>query len=84
LRLRGIDTAEMYTQAGRRARDFVVQVLADAPVVVISTRRTDGYGRSLADVKYLESEHDPHVILAQGTYLNGQLLREKLATRYLG
>ena len=46
-------------------------------------RGIDTYGRYLADVKYLPTEADPAAILAQGTYLNGRLLREKLATRYL-
>ena len=82
--MRGIDTAELYTQAGREARAFVEQALADAPTVVVSTRRTDSYGRYLADVKYLAGEARPAAILERGTYLNGQLLREKLARRHLG
>ena len=84
LRLRGIDTAELYKDAGRHARDFVEHALADAPTVLISTRRTDAYGRYLADVKYLPGVSDPAAILERGTYLNGQLLKEGLATQYLG
>lgn len=53
LRLRGIDTPELYTRAGRQARNFVERALTDSPAVVISTSRTDTYGRYLADVKYL-------------------------------
>ena len=36
-----------------------------------------------SDVKYLAGERDPHLILAHGTYLNGRLLNEGLAVRYL-
>jgi hypothetical protein len=34
-------------------------------------------------VRYLAEEADPHVILSEGTYLNGRLLSEGLAVRYL-
>lgn len=84
LRLCGIDTPELYTRAGRQARDFVERALTDSPAVVISTSRTDTYGRYLADVKYLRHEASSTLILAKGIYLNAQLLREKLATHYLG
>ena len=83
LRLRGIDTAELYTQGGRQARTFVEETLAPCPIVVIATRRTDTYGRYLADVKYKAGTSDPSLILDQGTYLNGQLLKHRLASRYL-
>jgi micrococcal nuclease len=83
LRLRGIDTAELYTEAGRQARTFVEDTLANCPVVVIATRRTDTYGRYLADVKYKTGASDPEQILQQGTYLNRQLLKQSLASRYL-
>lgn len=83
LRLRGIDTDELYTQTGQRARDFVEEAVADAHVV-IATRKTDIYGRYLADVHYLPGCAEPATILGDGVYLNGQLLREGLAVRYLG
>ena len=83
LRLRGVDTSELYTQKGEQARRFVEAELATCPAVVIATRRTDTYGRFLADVKYLAGQADPRTILAQGTYLNGRLLKEGLAVRYL-
>ena len=83
LRLRGIDTPEVYTQAGRRAKDVVISVLAQVDFVVIATRRTDIYGRYLADVKYLPGA-EPQTVLERGTYLNRQLLDEDLARRYEG
>ena len=83
LRLRGIDTAELYTQAGREAKAYVEQALADGPAVVIATHRTDTYGRYLADVQYLAGVADPTRILKRGRYLNGELLSAGLADRYL-
>ncbi len=50
---------------------------------MITTRRTDTYGRYLADVKYLAGASDAEQILDQGEYLNGQLLKQRLASRYL-
>ena len=83
LRLRGIDCPEPYTQAGQQAAAFVRQALPSASLVVITTRRTDIYGRYLADLKYLPGATDPRAVLADGTYLNRQLLDESLAVRYL-
>lgn len=83
LRLRGIDTPELYTQAGEQARQFVARALADAGTIVITTRRTDIYGRFLADVKYLPGATDPHRVLRDGIYLNRQLLELELAVRYM-
>jgi hypothetical protein len=83
LRLRGLDTAELYTQAGERARRFVTEAL-DGAAVVITTRRTDLYGRYLGDVKYLRHATDPQHVLRDGTFLNRQLLDRGLAQRYEG
>jgi micrococcal nuclease len=83
LRLRGIDTPELYTSRGRTARSFVEDAIAQVDFVVITTWRTDSYGRYLADVKYLLGEPDPQVVLSKGVYLNRALLQEELAERYL-
>ena len=83
LRLRGIDTPERGFTAGQRARDYVVEALTDAGEVVVSTTRTDRYGRYVADVFYLPGETDPWVVLSEGVYLNRRLLEERLARRYL-
>jgi endonuclease YncB( thermonuclease family) len=84
LRLRGIDTPELDTHAGRRAKDAVNEWLAEATTIVIRTQRTDAYGRYLADVKYLPGESDPAIVLSEGIYLNRELLDEGLARRYVG
>lgn len=82
VRLRGIDTAELGTAAGERARDFVTERLNGATSLVVKTFRPDKYDRYLADVFYLAGEGDPHTIAGEGTFLNGELLREELATVY--
>ena len=81
-RLRGIDCPELSTLAGRTARSFVEERLSEVEFVVLSTHRTDAYGRYLADVRYLPGEPDPHVVRKRGTYLNRQLLEERLARPY--
>ncbi len=82
LRLRGIDCPELSTLAGRTARDFVREALAPAKFVIITTHRTDTYGRYLADVRYLADSGDPETVLTEGVYLNRQLLEEHMAKRY--
>ena len=81
LRLRGIDTPEMDTPEGQRARRFVEAALRKCSVLGITTTKPDKYDRYLADVFYLETESDAHVVLAQGTFLNRELIEVGLAKR---
>ena len=82
-RLRGIDCPELGTLAGRAARTFVQEALAQVGFVVLTTHRTDAYGRYLADVRYLPGEPDPEVVRRRGRYLNRELLDRHLARRYV-
>ena len=82
LRLRGIDTPELTSAAGQRARAYVEQALGAADLVVLTTQRTDRYGRYLADICYLPGSEDPREILHAGTYLNRELLDKGLAWGY--
>ncbi|MFC1526089.1 DUF1016 N-terminal domain-containing protein [Candidatus Latescibacterota bacterium] len=84
LRLRGIDTPELNTLAGLNARAFVQDAIAQVTFAIISTHRTDTYGRYLADLRYLPGETDPAVVRDHGAYLNRQLLDQHLARRYPG
>ena len=84
LRLRGIDTPELNTLAGQNARTFVEDALSQVDFVVISTTKTDTYGRYLIDLRYLPGETNPAAVRDKGVYLNRQLLTEHLALRYLG
>ena len=82
LRLRGIDTPELTSVAGQKARAYVEQALGTAGLVVLTTQRTDRYGRYLADVRYLPGSEDPREVLSAGTYLNRELLDRGLAWGY--
>ena len=82
LRLRGIDTPEMSSDEGVIARLFVEQLLKVGATIVLTTSRTDLYDRYVADVFYLPEEEDAGVILAEGRYLNRELVEAGLATRF--
>ena len=84
LRLRGIDTPELSSRAGQRAREFVRARMNAVDFVVITTHRPGKFGRYIADVFYLPGESDPAIVLRQGVYLNRELLKKRLATRYPG
>jgi len=84
LRLRGIDTPELRFRAGTRARDHVIEVLSEVEFVIVTTSKTDTYGRWLADITYLPGEEDPQLVLKKGVSLNRELLLQRLAVRYVG
>jgi len=69
LRLRGIDTPELGSVAGRRARDFVLKYFKDSAQVTFKSRFTDRYDRYLSDV------------WVGNTYVNQALLDRGLAVR---
>ena len=81
LRLRGIDTPELSHLAGQRAKQFVIERLTGASVVVTTTR-TGKYGRYIADLFYLPGAADPHSVIQKGAFLNRELLLNRLAVRY--
>ena len=81
LRLRGIDTPEMDTPEGQRARRFVEGALRKCPVIAITTTKPDKYDRYLADVFYLPGQDDAEVILENGLFLNRELIEAGLARR---
>ncbi len=82
LRLRGIDSPELYSAAGQRARDFVQQELEQVEFVVICTGSRDLYGRYLTDLFYLPGSDDPGEVLVHGIFLNRLLLDQNHARPY--
>ena len=84
LRLRGIDCPEMDTDAGQRAKRFVEARFLGLPFTIVKTTkdRSDKFDRYLADVFYMKGETDPQKVASQGTYLNQELLNERLAVEY--
>ncbi len=79
VRLRGIDTPELNTALGRKAKEFVENRLSKVKFVVIKTYKEGKFGRYLADVFYLPGEDNPAQVAAQGTFLNQELLDQGLA-----
>lgn len=86
LRLRRINTPEIDTPEGKKAKEFVRQRLKDCPWIVVKTYSTDIYDRYLVDVFYLPASpaggpgcDDPQKIALEGKLLNQELLDEGLA-----
>jgi endonuclease YncB( thermonuclease family) len=82
-RLRGIDCPELGTQAGRNAKAFTQKALGQVGFIVLTTHRTDSYGRYLADIRYLPGQSQPEIVRQRGSYLNRELLDRRLAQRYV-
>lgn len=77
LRLKGINTLELNTIEGRRAKRFVQGLLKDCAFIVLKTTRTDStdmYGRYVADVFFEAGEEDPAAVARNGQFLNQVLL----------
>ena len=72
LRLRGIDTPELKTPEGEKAKAFVEEILKRTKMITIKTYRKDKYDRYLADI----------FVGSKEVFLNQKLLDEKLAAAY--
>lgn len=89
LRLRALDTPEINTERGRKARDFVASLLKPAPFIILTTTRSDKFDRYLADVfipgkDFLKDWFRASAKLNPSAgliYLNNELLKHKLAVR---
>lgn len=81
LRLRGIDALELSEEGGRKAAAYVKKVLSSVPFIVITISGRDKFGRPLADVFYLPGTNDRDKVLAEGRFLNQELLDLGLAKR---
>jgi len=81
IRLRGVDTPELGTPAGRRAKEFVKKTLAGCGTVVVKTYKTDAYARYVADLFHHAGVERKEEIFDRGHFLNQQLLDERLAVK---
>ncbi|MBF0123694.1 MAG: thermonuclease family protein [Candidatus Omnitrophica bacterium] len=82
LRLRGIDCPELKTKEGQKAKEEMMRRLQRGSRVVIRSHKTDIYGRFVADVFYIpDGENDPEKILAEGIFLNQELVDQGFAVR---
>ncbi|HDH51566.1 MAG TPA: DUF1016 family protein [Nitrospirae bacterium] len=72
LRLRGIDTPELPTPKGKKAKTFVEEILKKPKIITIKTYRKDKYDRYLADI----------FVGSKEVFLNQKLLDERFAVGY--
>ena len=80
VRLRGINTPELGTESGAKARAFVARRLASNPLVLVKTYWRDKFNRYLADVYYHATSSQD--LVAKGVFLNQELLDAGLAIKY--
>jgi endonuclease YncB( thermonuclease family) len=81
IRLRGIDTPELKTVTGRKAKEFVEEVLAEVPFLVLRTYKTDRYARYVADVFYDKLLTKKERVFEKGSFLNQDLVEAGYAVR---
>jgi len=79
LRFHRIDTPELGTPQGEKARRYVRRVLKASPHIVVCTHSYDKYARYLADIFYLPGVSSYERICSDGLYLNQELLDKGLA-----
>ena len=84
LRFRGIDCPEISTPEGQKAKLLVESRLLPCEFIVIKTYWDDKYGRMLVDVFYKKGEKDPQKLADEGTFLNQELLDNRLAVVWKG
>lgn len=76
LRLRGIDTPELATLAGKRAKTFLENELKKVPFIIIKSQWQDPFARYVADVFFDPKETNPHQVAQTGIHLNQMLIDE--------
>lgn len=85
LRLKGINTSELNTNAGKSSSRRLSRILKNAPFLIVKSFATDIYGRRVADVflaKKGEENSDPQKVADEGDYLNQMLLDLGVASRF--
>jgi len=81
-RLSGIDTPELDTPQGQKAKRYVQRFLGIGSTVVVRSMKSDKYDRYLADVFFLAGARSPKRILKEGLFLNQDLLDKGMAKPY--
>ena len=76
LRLKGIDTPELPTLEGMKAKKFVEKSLKDSKFLIIKTHSHDKYDRYLVDVFYLPGDVTEEDVIQKGRFLNQEILDE--------
>ena len=84
VRLAKIDTPELTSQLGKKARDFVIAELMGASTVCVKTVKVDLHGRYVVHLFHLERKASLSKCFADGRYLNDELVQAKLARSVRG
>lgn len=84
IRLAGIDCAEIITEEGKEAAEYVRNQLARVPFIMLRTTKVDINGRFLGHVFYsLDETMEKDDIYTEGRYLNQEILDKELARPYV-
>jgi len=83
LRLRAIDTPELKTEGGKRAKDYLEGILEEADEFVVTTTKVDLYDRYLTDIFVAPGEEDMQAVADEGRYVNRELIEEGFARRWV-
>lgn len=82
LRLRGVNSAEFVTPEGKTAKNYIEAQLAGCKFIAIKTYWRDKFTRYLADIFYDKNEPDLNHLIANGKFLNQELLNKGYAVAY--
>jgi len=82
LRLRDIDSPEVSTPEGQKAKEYIQSQLKDCAFIAIKTHSRDKFDRYLTDIFYDANETDLLKLIQYGKFLNQELLDKGLAVRY--
>ena len=79
MRFNRIDTPEINTPEGQRAKRYVEKALKPLDFFIVKTYKHDKYTRYLVDIFFLPAETDPQSVADKGRFLNQELLNQGLA-----
>lgn len=74
VRLFGINSAEIDTFQGQKAREYVGWVLKEIPWVMLKSVGYDKYGRCVGHVFYAAEQSSKHLVYTEGVHLNQQIV----------
>lgn len=80
LRLNSIDTPELPSHEGLKAKKFIEKTLENVSFIIIKTHSHDKYDRYLVDVFYLEGNVREEDVLRNGRFLNQEILDAGVGT----
>jgi endonuclease YncB( thermonuclease family) len=74
LRLAQINAAEISSKEGEIAKEKLIEILRDAPFLIVKTNQIDTFGRYISDIFFKTQELDEHETAKNGIYLSQALL----------